>query len=455
MTRPFVSVVTVNYNGGELLEPFLDSVAAQDLGPDDIELIVVDNGSTDGSLELLARLPVGACPRPGQEPGLLAGRERRRADPRRPQRVALLNNDMRVEPDWLSELVRAYDPEAWCRLRRRPDPVVGRRAPRLRRRLVELLRHGVPGRLQPPAGHGARRATGPTSSSRAAGRWWSHGQVYLNSGGFDDDLLRLPRGRGLRLAPLGARLPGGLLPEDAVGGCYHLHNGIVPSLRAAHRRLVPAGAECARHDCEELRGRDAGPGLARGAPARREAIRAPFRVRARGLPLSSKNERPRPAPTADPSAWERVRLGPSPPRDDRGSVGRLSAKQAAIRPLSAPGRGATGAADARRPVAPVAGTRPCREAGGPRNDRCDRGSGGRVARCFFEKRHRVQAARRRRDRCSWVRLARPFASSAWPGGAQGARFTRRLWSRSSARSVCGSTSPPPPNPRAPTASRDG
>ncbi len=55
MTRPFVSVVTVNYNGGELLEPFLDSVAAQDLGPDDIELIVVDNGSTDGSLDQVER----------------------------------------------------------------------------------------------------------------------------------------------------------------------------------------------------------------------------------------------------------------------------------------------------------------------------------------------------------------------------------------------------------------
>ena len=44
----------VNLNGAEHLRPCLDSLAAQDYPSELTEVIVVDNGSTDGSLELLA-----------------------------------------------------------------------------------------------------------------------------------------------------------------------------------------------------------------------------------------------------------------------------------------------------------------------------------------------------------------------------------------------------------------
>ena len=43
-----VSVVAVNYNGGAVMERFVDSVWASDAPP--LELLVVDNGSTDGSV---------------------------------------------------------------------------------------------------------------------------------------------------------------------------------------------------------------------------------------------------------------------------------------------------------------------------------------------------------------------------------------------------------------------
>jgi hypothetical protein len=50
---PLVSIVTPSLNPGERLERCLDSVASQTHGR--IEHIVVDGGSTDGTLELLAR----------------------------------------------------------------------------------------------------------------------------------------------------------------------------------------------------------------------------------------------------------------------------------------------------------------------------------------------------------------------------------------------------------------
>ncbi len=51
--RVSVSVITVTYNSGRFIEDFIDSVLAADRGDIDLEVIAVDNGSTDGSLTLL------------------------------------------------------------------------------------------------------------------------------------------------------------------------------------------------------------------------------------------------------------------------------------------------------------------------------------------------------------------------------------------------------------------
>lgn len=52
MTRPLVSVVMPTFNRRALLEASIDSVLSQTL--DDFELLIVDDGSTDGTAELLA-----------------------------------------------------------------------------------------------------------------------------------------------------------------------------------------------------------------------------------------------------------------------------------------------------------------------------------------------------------------------------------------------------------------
>jgi len=53
VTPGLVSILVVNWNGARLLESCLASVHAQDYQP--FELIVVDNGSVDGSAEIAAK----------------------------------------------------------------------------------------------------------------------------------------------------------------------------------------------------------------------------------------------------------------------------------------------------------------------------------------------------------------------------------------------------------------
>ena len=104
--RPSASVVIVNWNGAEHLDECLSSLETQTLAAE-TEVIVVDNGSTDGSAELLERYRhlVRIIPN-GSNLGFAAGCNQgiRAAEG---EFIALLNNDTCVEPTWLEDLVRA------------------------------------------------------------------------------------------------------------------------------------------------------------------------------------------------------------------------------------------------------------------------------------------------------------------------------------------------------------
>lgn len=98
-----VSLIVVNFNRVNLLRECLDSVAKL-RGPVP-ELIVVDNGSTDGSAEMVQQqFPTAQLIRNRENRGFCAANNQGIALARG-RWVALLNNDAVVEPGWLEALL--------------------------------------------------------------------------------------------------------------------------------------------------------------------------------------------------------------------------------------------------------------------------------------------------------------------------------------------------------------
>lgn len=102
---PLVSIVLVNYNGKAFLEKCLASLAIQTYSP--VEIILVDNGSTDGSLQIARdRYPAVKLIENGENLGFcLANNLGIRAS--RGELVITLNNDTEAKPEWVEELVKA------------------------------------------------------------------------------------------------------------------------------------------------------------------------------------------------------------------------------------------------------------------------------------------------------------------------------------------------------------
>ena len=105
------SVVIPNWNGRDLLEKYLPSVVEALRGDPANEIVVVDNGSSDGSAQFLRdhfpSIRVLALDRNlGFGGGSNAGFRAAKNDI-----VVLLNSDMRVEPDFLAPLLEAFTDE--------------------------------------------------------------------------------------------------------------------------------------------------------------------------------------------------------------------------------------------------------------------------------------------------------------------------------------------------------
>lgn len=104
---PLVSVVIVAWNSAAHLPHCLSALSKQTMG--DFELIVVDNGSTDGSLDLLKTtqwdFPI-QVERLGTNFGFAAANNIA-AHLTQGRWLALLNTDAYPEPDWLENLLRA------------------------------------------------------------------------------------------------------------------------------------------------------------------------------------------------------------------------------------------------------------------------------------------------------------------------------------------------------------
>jgi len=103
------SVVIPNWNGKDLLEKYLPSVVTALAGNPENEIVVVDNGSEDGSADFvranfpginLQSLPTNLGFGGGSNAGFRAAKN---------DIVVLLNSDMRVAPDFLAPLLEGFD----------------------------------------------------------------------------------------------------------------------------------------------------------------------------------------------------------------------------------------------------------------------------------------------------------------------------------------------------------
>ena len=106
---PSVSVIVVNYNGRRHLEHCLPSLMALEYPSEKLEILIADNGSSDDSLTFVtthfSRVKILAGK---QNRGFAAGNNWA-AQSAGGEYLAFLNNDMRVDPSWLKELVSALD----------------------------------------------------------------------------------------------------------------------------------------------------------------------------------------------------------------------------------------------------------------------------------------------------------------------------------------------------------
>jgi hypothetical protein len=104
---PLVSIVIVTCNHRNFLEPCLRSVLNSDYP--NYEVIVVDNGSNDGSVEVVERMAEGQCKLKlikniinlGHSQGVNIAVEKAQGD-----YIAKLDDDTIVDPKWLQELMK-------------------------------------------------------------------------------------------------------------------------------------------------------------------------------------------------------------------------------------------------------------------------------------------------------------------------------------------------------------
>jgi cellulose synthase/poly-beta-1,6-N-acetylglucosamine synthase-like glycosyltransferase len=109
--KPFVSVVVPVRDGEPTIAPCLDAILAAEYPEDRREIVVVDNGSSDGTAALIQARPVRYLHEPRR--GVSHARNRGIAESRG-EILAFVDSDCLVERQWITELVRPFE-----------DPAVG------------------------------------------------------------------------------------------------------------------------------------------------------------------------------------------------------------------------------------------------------------------------------------------------------------------------------------------
>src|SRR5262245_57201057 len=225
---PRVSVLVLNYNGREHLEACLPTLAAQTFPKASMRVEVIDNGSMDDSVAWLQQ----------HHPDVRVHRRDRNYGFAEPydtaakasdaDYIAFLNNDTRVEPTWLEELVSAAE-------RHQADCVASRILDWDGKRIDFV------GGLVTFVGHSWQIDTGQPANRdeeerrllfACAGSMLISKDAYVASGGFDRDFFAYFEDvdLGWRLSALGYKT---VLAPKAV--TYHRLHGTAGKIALAQR----------------------------------------------------------------------------------------------------------------------------------------------------------------------------------------------------------------------------
>jgi GT2 family glycosyltransferase len=110
---PSVGIAIVNRDGRELLLRCLESLEAFDWPRDALQIVVIDNASTDGSVEAVrGRHSDVRVLEETSNRGFAGGANRAIRELRDVEYIALLNNDTVVSPHWLRPLVEALEADS-------------------------------------------------------------------------------------------------------------------------------------------------------------------------------------------------------------------------------------------------------------------------------------------------------------------------------------------------------
>ena len=107
MTPPAVSVVVPVYNGARTIAACIEAIGEQDYHGE-MEVVIVDNGSTDGTRDIIGRYRfarLATCATPGPAAARNAG-----IAATRHEIIAFTDSDCIPAPGWLSALVAALRP---------------------------------------------------------------------------------------------------------------------------------------------------------------------------------------------------------------------------------------------------------------------------------------------------------------------------------------------------------
>jgi glycosyltransferase involved in cell wall biosynthesis len=217
---PTASVAIPVLNGGPLLAEVLEAVAAQQVDRP-VELVVIDSGSTDGSLELARRhgarveqIAPAAFDHGATRNALmeLAGGDH----------VAFLTQDsVPAGPGWLAALLRGFTLADDVALVFGPHRPRAASSPMVRRELLELFARFGPEQVDRDGAAGGR-ATFFSSANGAVARWaWE--RVPFRRVGYAEDMV-------LARDMLAAGLAKAYVPDAAV-----IHSHDLPPLQAFRR----------------------------------------------------------------------------------------------------------------------------------------------------------------------------------------------------------------------------